>query len=407
MAKLTALSVKAIKAQGYHRDRGDGAARGLYLQVRASESGVSRSWLYRFTSPATRKERWMGLGAAEVIGLAEARELARAARRLVTLGADPIEKRREVTEAERDALIRDKASRMTFRQCADAYASAHLAKHRSDTHRHQWRVSLKLASNAFGDLPVGQIDTAMVTKFLEPIWRETASTASRHRGRVDAVLDWATVHKFREGDNPARWKGHLEHVFTAKPKPEHHAAMPFADVPDFLSKLRNSGAGVRASALEFAILTAARRGEAVNAHWDEIDLKKKLWTAPSDRMKAGKAHEVPLSDRAVAILEALPRVSDFVFANPDGKRIPETSLRKVLVKLIGDTFTLHGFRSSFRDWAGEVTGFDRETIEHALAHQAAYRHGTAIEKRKRLMQAWSQFCTGEATGAKNVTPLRA
>jgi len=414
MAKaFTALTIKSLKTEGYHLDRGDGAARGLYVQVRSSEGGFTRSWLYRYKSPLTYKERWMGLGACDVIPLAEARELARSARRLVTLGADPIEKRRKTLQAEREALIRDKASRMTFRQCADAYASAHLAKHRSDTHRHQWRISLKLASDAFDDLSVGKIDTAMITKFLDPIWRKTASTASRHRGRVEAVLDWATVHKFREGDNPARWKGHLEHVFAAKPKPEHHAAMPFAEVPDFLSKVQNCGADVRASALEFTILTAARRGEAVNARWDEIDFDKKLWTIPAERMKAGIEHTVPLSNRAVAILKALSRVSDYVFANADGKRIPETSLRKVLVK-INDSVSLHGFRSSFRDWAGERTNFDRETIEHALAHQlqdaveAAYRRGTAIEKRRRLMQSWADYCADNLEEIRdNVTPIRA
>jgi hypothetical protein len=217
MAKtFTAIGIRGLKSAGYHRDRGEAAARGLYVQVRPAEGGgFTRSWLYRFTSPITGKERWMGLGSTDVIGLAEARELARAARRLVTLGADPIEKRRETIQAERDAVIRDRASRMTFRQCADAFLHSH------DKDR-QWRVALDLAGAAFGDLPVGEIDTAMVVKFLEPHWRKTPVTASRHRGRIEAILDWATVHKFREGDNPARWSGHLEHVFQAKPEPVHH-----------------------------------------------------------------------------------------------------------------------------------------------------------------------------------------
>jgi hypothetical protein len=246
MAKsFTALTIKNLKGEGYHRDQGDGAARGLYVQVRAAGDGFTRSWLYRFTSPVTGKERWMGLGPCDVIGLAEARDLARAARRLVTLGADPIEKRRETEQAERDAVIRDRASRMTFRQCAEAYASAHMASLDSDSHRRQWKISLSLASDAFGDLAVGEIDAAMVIKFLEPIWARTTVTAARHRQRIETVLDWATVHKFRQGENPARWDGHLEHVFPGKPDAEPHKAMPFAEVPDFLAKVRERDGSVR------------------------------------------------------------------------------------------------------------------------------------------------------------------
>ena len=407
---FTAIGIRNLKTEGYHRDRGDNAARGLYLQVRAGAGGVTHSWLYRYVSPITRKERWMGLGAADVIGLAEARDLARAARRLVTLGADPIERRRETVQAERDALIRDKASRMTFRQCADGYL-AQYASTWSDTHRHQWRQSLELAGDAFGDLPVGAIDTPAVVKFLEPICRETLNTGLRHRNRIENVLDWATVHKFRAGDNPARWDGHLEHVFAAKPEPEPHAAMPFAELPAFLRRLRDREASATAAALEFTILTAARRGESLNAHWDEIDLEKKLWTVPAGRMKAGREHTVPLSDRAVEILEALPRSGKFVFAK-EGKRLAITSLQKLLGRMDAG-YTLHGFRSSFRDWAGELTNFDRETIEHALAHklpdrvEAAYRRGTAIEKRRRVMQAWSDYCGGIPASRDNVTALRA
>jgi integrase len=409
---FTALTVKSIKTVGYHKDRGDGAARGLLLQVRQAEGGFTRSWLYRFTSPVHRKERWMGLGPADVIGLAEARDLARAARRLVILGTDPIDHRTATVEAERDAALREKASRMTFRQCAEAYMSAHLPKHRCDTHRHQWRHSLGLASGAFGDLPVGQIDTAMVTKFLEPIWRTIPNSAMRHRGSIENVLDWATVHKFRQGDNPARWSGHLEHVFAAKPKPVHLEAMPYAEVPAFLAKLREHG--ICGAAVEFTVLTASRRGEALDAKWSEIDFDKGLWTVPAERMKKGKEHTVPLSDRAVAILSALPRDGEFVFQNAEGKhkgkRIGHTSMRKLLVKLAGDGPTLHGFRSAFRDWAGETTNFDREVIEHALAHQLpdaverAYRRETALPKRARLMQSWADYCMGVEG---KVIPLRA
>jgi integrase len=408
MAKtFTALGVKAIKATGYHRDRGDNAARGLYLQVRSGPAGLTRSWLYRYVSPITRKERWMGLGPFDVIGLAEARELARAARRLVILGADPIDRRQDKTQAEREAVIRDKASRMTFKQCAEGYLRQY-AETWSDTHRHQWRHSLELAGAAFGELPVGAIDTPAVVKFLEPIARDTLNTALRHRNRIENVLDWASVHKFRSGDNPARWDGHLEHVFASKPEPEHLAAMPFSEMPAFLAKLHDRDASPAAAALEFTILTAVRRGESLNAKWSEIDLERKLWTIPAERMKAGREHVVPLSDRVLEILEALPRTGEFVFAN-DGRRIAITSLQKLLIRMDAG-FTLHGFRSSFRDWAGELTNFDRETIEHALAHklpdpvEAAYRRGTALDKRRRLVAAWADYCTG---AGDNVVAMRA
>jgi integrase len=411
---FTALTVRSIKAVGYHKDCGDGAARGLLLQVRKAGAGggFTRSWLYRFTSPVHRKERWMGLGPADVIGLAEARDLARIARRLVTLGTDPIDHRDATVQAERDAALREKARRMTFAQCSEGYMAAHLPKHRCDTHRHQWRLSLRLACEAFGDLPVAQVDTAMVTKFLEPIWRKTPNSAMRHRGRVENVLDWATVHKFRQGDNPARWNGHLEHVFAAKPKPVHLEAMPFVDVPAFLRKLREHG--VCGAAVEFMVLTASRRGEALDAKWSEFDLDKRLWTVPPERMKKGVEHHVPLSDRALTILKSLPRNGELVFQNDEGKhrgkRIGHTSMRKLLVKLAGNGPTLHGFRSAFRDWAGETTSYDREVIEHALAHQLpdeterAYRRDTALQKRKRLMQSWSDHC---CMSTSTVVPLRA
>src|SRR5262245_29279540 len=402
---FTQLSIKALKAEGFHRD---GAVRGLYVQVtRSPKGGVTKSWLYRFTSPVTRKERWMGLGPCEVIGLAEARELAKAARRLVVLGVDPIERRRMAEREERDARVREQAGRMTFRQCANAYAEAHFAKFKNDKHRRQWRASLNEASSTFGDVAVGDIDTAMVVKFLEPIWRRTPVTGMRSRGRGEKVLDWATVHKFRNGDNPARWRGHLQHVFAAKPEPKPHEAMSFAEVPAFMSKLAKVKQ-TNARALEFIILTATRKGEAINATWDEVDIERKLWTIPARRMKAGTEHVVPLSDYAVALLAELPRRSTYLFESDVGdKRVGETGLLKLL-KRLAPGVSVHGFRSSFRDWAGECTSFDREVIEHALAHklpdktERAYRRGTAIEKRRKLMEAWAQYCSGSAMSGKVV-----
>jgi len=412
MAKgFTPLSIKALRAEGYHRDRGDGAARGLYVQVTGSpRGGVTRSWLYRFTSPTTHKERWMGLGPCDVISLAEARDMAKAARRLVVLGADPIEHRRETIQAQRDAEARDQASRMTFRQCAKAYAEAHFPKFKNDKHRRQWRNSLNEASRAFGDVSVADVDTAMVVKLLEPIWRRTPVSGMRSRGRVEKVLDWASVHKFRQCENPARWKGHLEHVFAAKPEPKPHAAMPFAEIPAFMAKLSEIER-TSARALEFIILTGTRKGEAINATWDEFDFDQKLWTIPAKRMKAGKEHVVPLSSEALALLEEMPRRCGLVFEGDiQEKRIGETGLLK-LVNRLAPQCSVHGFRSSFRDWAGEKTNFDREVIEHALAHrlpdrvEAAYRRGTAIEKRRRLMQAWARHCLPSAVAA-DVVALR-
>jgi integrase len=351
----------------------------------------------------------MGLGSCDVIGLAEARELAKVARRLVTLGRDPIDYRRETKQAEREAAIREQASRMTFRQCANAYAEAHFSKFKNDKHRRQWRSSLNEASAIFGDLAVSEITTAMLVKLLEPIWRRTPVSGMRSRGRVEKVLDWATVHKFREGENPARWKGHLEHVFAAKPEPKPHAAMPFVEVPVFLAKLAEVHR-TSALALKFIILTATRKGEAINATWNEIDLEKKLWTIPAQRMKAGREHTVPLSDEAMSLLRGLPGSGPYLFEGEvKGKRIGETGLLKIANRLAPQC-SVHGFRSSFRDWAGECTNFDREVIEHALAHrlpdkvEAAYRRGTAIEKRRKLMEAWAHYCSAPAEGGKVVAP---
>jgi len=419
---LTPFGVNALTQKGYWRDYGEGAARGLYVQVatrekagkRSAKHGVSRSWIYRYTSPVTKRVRWMGLGSCEVIGLAEARDLAKAARRLVTLGLDPIEHRRSTAEAERNAALKEAASRMSFRQCVDGYLAAHLGSYRSEKHKAQWRSTLDRANSAFGDLAVGEIDTAILARFLEPIWRKTPETGSRLRGRIERVLDWATVRRFREGENPARWRGHLEHLLGARPKSQPHAAMPFDQLPKFMARVRELNS-ISARALEFLVLTAARTGEAVNATWDEIDVKTRTWKIPDYRMKAGRQHIVPLSDRAVSILEALPRVGDYVFPGAvEGKPLSNMALLQLLRGMDVDGYRVHGFRSTFRDWAGERTGFDREVVEHALAHklpdkvEAAYRRGTAVEKRARLMKAWAQFCAADTneTGA-TITSIRA
>jgi len=413
--RLTPKGVLALKREGYHADSD---AVGLYVQVahrqRAGtldkKHGVTRSWVYRYTSPVTKKVRMMGLGPCDVISLAKARETAKACREMVVLGGDPIEARREKRAADHEQRIREQASTMTFAACVDQYLAEHLNSFRSDKHRAQWKETLGRASKAFGDLNVAEIDTPMVVKFLTPIWHRTAETGSRVRARVERVLDWAKVHQFRDGENPARWKGHLEHVF-ASAKGGNFSAMPFAEVPAFMTKLRERDS-VSAKGLEFLILTATRSGEVREATWDEFDDpdNPKLWTIPADRMKAGKEHTVPLSKQARALLKALPRVGDYVFPGAvEGKPMSNMAMLQQLRGLDANGYVPHGFRSSFRDWAGDLGQFDREVVEHALAHklpdkvEAAYRRGTALPKRERLMQAWGNYLDNPELGENVVS----
>jgi integrase len=416
MAERKGLSVK-IKEEGFHRDRGDGAVRGLYLQVSQSERngiksaahGVTRSWIYRYVSPVTGKSRWMGLGPADVIGLADARELASEARKKARLGHDPIDERR----AERMAKRIERAKRLSFRECADQFLKIHSPTWRNDTHRRQWHTTLATyAHPVIGALPVAEIDVALVLKVLTPVWGRAPETASRLRGRIEKVLDWATVRKFREGDNPARWSGHLEHMLPALSRGEkHHAALPFTELPAFMADLREREA-IPARALEFVILTAARTTEATGAKWEEID--GDVWTVPAERMKGGKAHRVPLSDRALKILEGMPRDgSGFVFPGTmDGKPMSRPTMLRELRGKHAAGITTHGFRSTFSDWARERTNYPRDVVEMALAHiikdktEAAYRRGDLLPKRAKLMQAWADYCSAPAVAA-TVTPIRA
>jgi integrase len=413
MARNTPLKVSSLTKEGFHRDHGDGAARGLYVQVTKGAKGPLRSWIYRYVSPVTGKSRWMGLGPCDVIDLSEARDLARAARRLVKLGADPIEHRRATVAAERGAALKEAASQMTFEQCAESYLAEHLASFRNVKHRNQWRTSLERANDAFGRINVAEIDTPTLVKFLEPIWRETAETGSRIRGRIEKVLDWAKARGFRDGENPARWRGHLEHLLRARPKAEHHSAMPFDQLPDFMGKLRERES-ISAKALEFCILTATRSGEVRGATWDEIDPKTATWTIPASRMKADREHTVPLSDRAVAILEAMPRCGAYLFPGArEGRPQSDMAMTELLRGMDGNGYRVHGFRSSFRDWAGDMTAVDRETIEHALAHQLpdkterSYRRASALNKRRLLMESWAAYCEATPIKSGEVVPMRA
>jgi integrase len=386
--KLSARAVAAAKP-GRH---GDG--RGLYLVV--SGTGA-RKWVFRFTFGARVTE--MGLGNAAV-SLAQAREKAAEARKLVAAGVNPIEARRE---AERIA-----AGKPTFGQCADALLAAKASEWRNEKHRQQWAMTLETYAAPLRSRPVDEIDTEAVLGVLQPIWRTTPETASRLRGRIEAVLDAARAKGYipRNEANPARWRGHLDKLLPKRQKLTrgHHAAMTFDDVPEFIGKLREREA-CAALALEFLTLTAARSGEVLGARWAEFDLEGKVWTVPAARMKAGREHRVPLSSRALAILEAVAdaKTGEFVFAGQKaGKPLSGMAMEMVLRRMKADSVTVHGFRSAFRDWCGEATSFPRELAEAALSHVAgdaterAYRRGDALEKRRKLMDAWAGFCEPKA-----------
>lgn len=414
---LTDAKVAKLTTPGFHRDYGDNSATGLYVQcTEKAKGGFAHSWVYRYVSPLSGKSRYMGLGPCEAVKIEQARDLAKAARGLIVVHRlDPIEHRAATQAQEREAMAREIASRMTFADCAKGYQDAHLSAFKNSKHRAQWKTSLARANAAFGKVAVGEIDVPILVKFLEPIWNKTPETGSRIRGRVEKVLDWAKARGFRQGENPARWGGHLEHVLGARPAAANHKAMPVAELPAFMDRLRQREA-ISARALEFTILTAARTGETLGAEWDEIDLKARTWTVPAARMKAGKEHVVPLSDRAVAILEALPRIDGEPYLFPgvkNGKSMSNMSMLKMLKALDGNGFTVHGFRSTFRDWAGDATSFDRETIEHALAHrikdkaEAAYRRSSALSKRAKLMAAWSEYCAGQKIEGGNVVQIGA
>jgi integrase len=398
--QLTALQVSKMKKVGWHCDGG-----GLYLQVSPT---LTKSWIFRYM--INGKTKLVGLGPLDTVNLAEARMRAREKRQLLLDGKDPLEMKREARAAAKALLMHT----MTFAQCADAYLRQHSSTWKNDKHRKQWGTSLETAKAEFGASDVRKIDTTMIVRLLDPIWEATPETGSRLRGRIEKVLDWAAARGYRDGANPARWKGHMQHLLNARPKSEHHAAMPFADLPAFMARLRDRDS-ISARALELLILTACRTSETIKATWSEIDLKAKTWIIPASRMKAGKDHTVPLSDRAVELLKALPRMGDHIFPGAkEGKPLSNMAMLELVRGMDCNGYRVHGFRSTFRDWCGERTNFDRETIEHALAHklpdkvEAAYRRGTSLEKRVRLMEAWSTYCMSDgAAGAGKVVSLRA
>jgi integrase len=341
----------------------------------------------------------MGLGAVEDVSLAQAREAAVEARKLARRGVDPINDR----EAKRAAAIAARTLN-TFKEVADAYQDAHKASWRNAKHRQQWTNTLTTyVYPVLGDTPVAAVCVAQVMQILEPIWQIKPETAGRVRGRIETVLDYASARAWRTGDNPARWRGHLSNLLPARTKVrrvEHHAALPWAEVAAFMGMLADQQ-GNAALALRFAILTAARTGEVLGATWLEIDLQEKVWTIPAERMKAGRAHRVPLSEPAVALLTALPGREGFLLQGRTKDHGMSNMAMLVLLRRMKRTdITPHGFRSTFRDWVAETTDYPSEVAEAALAHvvgdkvEAAYRRGDLFEKRRRLMDEWGVFCGG-------------
>jgi integrase len=383
---LSARKVASLKDRGFYCDGG-----GLYLQI---SKGGTKSWVFRFALHGRTRD--MGLGSIETFSLAEARELAHTARQSVAQGIDPIDER----QGKRDAAMAEHAKRVTFRDVAERYLAEHSDKWSNDIHRRQWRNTLQqYAFPILGNLPVDAIQVEHITKLIDPIWKRRQVTAKRVLGRIENVLAYATVKRWRSGDNPARWKGHLDTVFARNHSVRRHAALPVTETPAFMATLRNRDR-IQARALEFTILTATRESETRLAVWSEFDLTAQTWTIPAERMKGRREHTVPLSKRAIEILHSLPRNGARVF------KIHRTTMTDEL-ELMGlkGRATVHGFRSTFRDWAGDLTSFDRETIEHALAHklpdaaEAAYR----LNKRRLLMEAWSGYCAGETVEANIVS----
>ncbi len=386
------LAVREVETAGPGR-HGDG--RGLYLIVKVSGS---KSWVLRYQIKGRRRD--MGLGSYPTVGLAKARQRRHEAHQLISDGIDPL-------------THRERQQSMTFREAAEALIESKRPGWKNAKHAAQWSSTLSTYTfPKLGDMDITALETSDILGVLKPIWSNKSETASRVRQRIEAVIDYGTALGVRSGDNPARWRGHLDHLL---PKPSkvkavrHHPALPHGQVAQFMSDLR-AREGVGARALAFTILTAARSGETRGMRWDEIDLEKRLWNIPAERMKAGKEHRVPLSKAALALIGDARGPEDFVFESEtkQGKPISNMSMAAVLKRMGQDGITVHGFRSTFRDWAGEVTGFPREVIEAALAHrlkdraEAAYARSDLFEKRRKLMDAWASYTVKEEADTKVV-----
>ena len=388
----SARSVETVTEIGYHR-----CDRGLYLQVAGSGT---KSWLFRYKSPVTAKQREMGLGSLNLVPLAAARNIAVECRRQVLSGLDPLEERGRVKRVRQ----LEQARSITFQEAAEHCIASKKPEWKNAKHAQQWGNSLATyAFPVFGTLSVSDLDTDLVLKAIEPIWISKAETASRVRQRIETVWDWARARKYVEGENPARLRGHLDKILakTAKVKRvKHHAAVPYKQIATFITKLRGRK-GSSALAMEFMILTAARTGEVRGARWQEIDFTAKVWIISAGRMKAGKEHRVPLCERALEILNSIKsnrNPDEFVFPGwKAGTGLSDGAMLALLRKMDVGPYTPHGFRSTFRDWAAEEAHqFSNETVELALAHtirnkaEAAYRRGDQLERRRELMAAWSE-----------------
>ena len=402
--RLTALQVSKLNKPGLHGDGG-----GLTLQI--TRTGV-KSWLFRFMREG--KAYGMGLGPTHTFSLAEARQKALAARKQLAEGLNPLTEKKEYLLAA--ALVR--AKMMTFDQCAASYIEAHKASWKNAKHIDQWTNTLATyASPVFGQQPVADIDTALIVKCLSPIWQTKTETASRLRGRIESVLGWATTSGYRTGENPARWKGHLENLLaniSKTSRTKNHPSLPWQRIGDFMAALKaREGNASRATA--FTILTACRSGEVRGSQWPEFDFNEKVWTIPSKRMKAHREHQVPLSDAALAVLASMPQSAEFVFPGTKGQILSDMSLTAVIrrmnseesnpvwVDTAGEGITVHGFRATFRMWTAETTCYPRKVAEHALAHklpdavERAYQRGTQFLKRQSLMAEWGAYCTATKT----------
>ena len=418
--KLSPLKIAKINKRGYYSD-----GNGLYLKVTAS---ASKSWIFRYTVGGLKRD--MGLGAVHTLSLSEARLKAKDQRLMLLDGHDPLTARERAREAE----VLARAKMMTFDECAAQYIAAHRNSWKNAKHAGQWEATITTyASPVFGSLPAAEVDLGLVMKVLNPMWAEKTETAKRLRGRIESVLGWATTSGYRQGENPARWRGNLEHLLAApnKIKPvKHQPSLPWKEVGQFMSSLRQQD-GIAPRALEFLILTATRTSETLEAKWDEIDLEAGVWVIPAIRMKAGVEHHVPLSKEAIALISKMPRVDKYVFTSATyGKALSDMSLTAVLKRMHeaniksggkgwidpkedNRRITSHGFRSTFRMWGAESVShsFPREVIEFALAHklpdqvESSYQRGTVFDKRIPLMQTWADYC-GKARDEATVTPIR-
>lgn len=401
--EMGALDVGRLQAAGLHMV---GGVAGLGLQV--SQTGA-RSWVLRVVVGSKRRD--IGLGGYPDVTLAGARDAARVARAKIREGVDPVEEAR----AKRSALAASRASAMTFGEAAAAYIALREPEWKNSKHAQQWRNTIATyAEPIIGRIIVREIDQAHVLRVLSPIWLEKTETATRLRGRIESILDWARVSGYRDGENPARWRGHLDVLLQSPGKVqviEHHPALPYAEIGAFMADLRQRE-GVGARALEFAILTAARSGEVRGAMWSEIDLATAQWSIPASRMKAGREHRAVLNDGALALLEAIPanKRQGLIFPSAKGAALSDMALTAVLRRMGRGDITAHGFRSTFRDWAAECTNYPRDVAEMALAHtigdkvEAAYRRGDLYDKRVRMMRDWWRFIN-KPSAAATVTPI--